>query len=315
MTTMPIEEHSPYDPSKITVLYMIPLPLLSVTPGASVRLTRNWKRLEKPGWVWPTILIQVAILAGLILGGVLLAVQDSENAFMVALSVLIVSGIANTVFWVIVRELQVSAYKAWIAAGRTPQALRQHRYRLRKNVAIALLAWGPVALGMIAFAWYVTKPVNFENDHLSLSYEESFWKSTSQNQINFCSKYDTGCFLVLLQQPYRSTTIAFVERPLNGQGWTLAEAEKNSWESIWARIDGLKIVARSELQIDGEPAVSREFLIPQDGGDPVYTQWFLVLHDGSWYEITAWSSSPDMFEKDRQNIIDVIKTIKFKTPA
>jgi hypothetical protein len=292
----------PKDPSSIAMWWIFFIPV------AIVKYARNWERLGKPDWVWPTALFWLLLYACGVFSAILFSQWASSNVMVFGLTSLL--GMTNVAFWVIIGHLQERAYKTW-KATRNPEALLNHVHKFDKTIAATLVICPLIGIGIAAALWYEAQPDRFQNGHFSVGYESN-WDKESSDNVGFCQEYDNGCFLVLMDQPFENTIIVFVERPLGNQRWDLEGAEQSGWDFSWAGVPGLDIAARYETEIGGAPAICREFSYPQEDDEPLYAQWCVVLYGQSWYEISAWAANANIYEDDRDKIMDVINSIEFK---
>ncbi len=296
----PQPAHEPSDPNRIGMWR------IWFAPVMMVQYTRNWARLGKPEWGKLTARGGLLILAWMIAGLVALMLNIGS---VLALGFFIAALMTNLAFWIIIGHWQGGAYKTWTATHDWA-ALCAHPYRVDKTVSFVIAASVIGTVAITGWLWADSRPHRYSSSDLSLKYD-SWWTSRALND-GFCQDYDNGCFLVLTDDQYGFTSIAFARQPLAEGMRTAEDADADLWENYWGWVSGVELVSHTPILIDGLPGIAREFLYPQPGDDPFYILTVVVVNDHTRYDITAWASNRAIFEEDRARIMKVINSLDFK---
>lgn len=150
-----------------------------------------------------------------------------------------------------------------------------------------------------------------ETDYITFTYPPT-WESFDFSEMPTCTQSEIDCLAVIIHSD-DSTNINIVRIPLDGE-MALAEFVALSWEEITQTNPEYELIAEDEIEIDGQEAFARIFIVPDpsvEGGE-TYIYQIYTMPNTDLIQLTVWAPSAEALELHETDIQDIIASIKLK---
>lgn len=276
---------------------------------ASLILSLNWKRLEKPQWVVPSLAITVGVPVIIIFFAIALWSPIASQPYQVAknLSMIVVVSLILTLYILPLSmyHLQSSGYKIWREKGS--QTLLDYDYQLRRKSRIIFMIFAIMSVVSILLVDYFIKPPQYSGDFIQFEYQRG-WTIADEKDFVFCDYDWLSCDVILAEISTQPTYVAFQRIDLIGS-WT-AQKMVDQDLAYLSNIAGLNLEPRVELTIDGREAIQIEMDL-DNGEEIIYQIDTYVVDDNQALRITVVSWCDICLQEDRSKIMDIINSIEF----
>jgi len=303
----------PTDPDSIIWL------ILFFAPAAVIGLAINWRKYEKPGWMWNMLMVYLLLVGMFVLGIVLLVryrVFDLPPLFVV-ISIILV---AHYFLPYVSRNLQKQAYKYWMRNN----TFEGHRY----NFSSAFLGGFLMLLVIVALTLVLdfvreypaaqSAPTQrgqarlFTHDEARI-YVPTTWGSAALPQNGTCRNRERFECIVAFTTCDSNCTYALIgRRPRLGLGAAWYEADTRS--TFFANNPGYGFIAVEEMMIANREAVMRLYTTPTSGSGAKGSGFGMnvFVYSDNWaYEIIISNPSPAAFVDSGDEIDALLSGIEF----
>lgn len=274
------------------------------TVGVGIGLGWNWRRLGKPQWTLPTILI--TILLPVIF--VLTLIVSAPNITGLGSAIFIFVAFLNFSFILALWYIQRGGYKKW-QETHSLASLEGYRYNFGVGIAVSLLIVTGVAALVGVSAYLSSRPHTFENADVKIVYS-SGWVAADLATVADCENDNFECIMAVHDSQFGYTLILLGKYSL-ATPMDAAELEMRSRDALIQQLDA-KFLEADKLEIDGLPAARRFYDLPGTNGDRVYIMQIYVVNGKFAYEITVQSANYGIFRERRNQIDAFIAGIDFR---
>ena len=282
-------------------------------------LSLNWRRLGKPDYLAPTLLLTFA-LPGLVVLVLLTLMNSATRTGVNAIStfpiafIVMLSASANLFFIFGVTALQYRGYKAWQKHGDI--ALQQYKYPVYQYSAIFVGSAVLFALVASVILWSDLEarstPRTLTSGNVTFSYLPA-WEIVDVQQVEGCDDRGIRCIAALSLSPFHFTSLLMVEFSVE-EGTTAIDVEKSSWDYLLECSPcAVELDVRNDVMVGSRPAVTRQYTHTEwDGtGERSYVVQTYVVVGNYGYEITVNTPNPGIFRENRYQIDGVVNSIQF----
>jgi hypothetical protein len=309
-----LPEYKPWNPNFLGTMTFF---LTSFVSGTALSL--NWRRLGKPDYLAPTLLLTFA-MPGLALLVIYTLVTTATRTGAEALGtfpavvILMLSATANIFFIFGVATLQNGGYKAWKKHGSA--ALQQYKYPVYQISAIFAGLAVLFALVASVFLWSDIKarvtPKTLVSGSVSVNYPPA-WESVDVQQVPGCDATEVHCVFALSLSPFHFTSAVLVEFTVS-EGLTASDIEQAIWASLLeCSTCAVELIQTAEATVGGHPAVSRQYWLTdfEQNGERSYLAQTYVVVGAFAYEFTVTTPNPGIYQEDQRAIDGVLNGIQF----
>ncbi len=289
---------TPWNPSYISIISIF-LPFLATSIG----LALNWRRLGKPQWALPTLLVGIVgtiVLVVVFVFGIPyfdLSSHLGASVFAIVFSV-------PVSFFIAMIYVQSSAYKVW-QQSYDAEEVYAYQYEWKKAALIVVLGV-LVVLGVTNWQVIQSAPKEFKNSQFNVRVKHT-WEILDKEQ--YCTY---GCELLLADAKFHYTTILFEKLPLQ-EPMSAYQFHDAVWPQLLEQTPNLELVNFTDDQVvDGQKTIYIEYYEKHNDGknQAYYGQYYIPIGDVG-IVITARSENPGIFREVRRQIDEVINSVQF----
>ena len=275
-----------------------------LTPVVSaIGLSLNWRKLGRPGWTWPSILLSLVVMlvgVGLILG--VIATVPLERWGWEA-AALVGAGLGLILAYPYgVALSQLGGYRYW-REERDAAAMLAHPYHFGRSILvnIASITLGAVA-GILLFG-FLLAPRSLDAEILTLQHP-AYWAETQLSQVSICQNPEAEytCRFVLNRS---DDTFLLVEYPMP-ELVSAAGAEQAIWQQI-SQNPAVELLGRLNVSIDGREAVRRSTRVSLEDNTEIYVHYIYAVLDSRILEFTYSTATGPSIPDDVQMMFNSIR--------
>ena len=289
---------TPWNPSYISIISLF-LPFLATSIG----LALNWRRLGKPQWSLPTLLVGIIGTIVLVVAFVF-GIPYFDLSSHLGASVFAIIFTMPVSFFIAMIYMQSSAYKVW-QQSHDAEEVYTYPYQWYKAALITILLV-LVMVGVINWQVIQSAPKEFKNSQFSVTVNHT-WEIMDKEQ--YCTY---GCELLLADARFHYTTILFEQFPVEAN-MSSEELYDAVWPELLEQTPNFEVVEYTEdTTIDGHKAIYLEYYEAHDDGtnQAYYGQYYVTTGDMG-FVITARSENPGIFREKLKHIQEVINSVQF----
>jgi hypothetical protein len=307
--------------------------MLLFLPAAGIGMARNWPKLGKPGWMWPTLIAAIAIPVAIV--GIAFTVFRQRATSPVIFVIVLLWGI-NWAFTFGLWYLQRGAYKTWEETG-SAEKLFAHQYAFTNagligvSITLAALILGAVTSSNPALYKALNPPqptkvkaapaipdtpltYTFDAPDITVTYP-AMWQTIVPENMPTCGQPSSDCVFVL-EDPTSSHTLLGLLRFEGETTLTPGQFESQAMDLLKSKkyFSDASLDKRDTMVISGVTAYRDYFRAsdPPRFPDRIYGMTIFFGKGQTVYAILVESANETTFDNAQPNVQEFINGLQLK---